>query len=69
MITRMFLCPASTSLVKNGQGAYSGPEDTPSEHGHGICPDQLPQVTAFTAPQQGNNIRPHVVCVLRPEVL
>ena len=61
--------PAPPGLVEGGHAPDGGPQDAPAEHGHRVVADELPHKGPVAAPQQGHDVRTHVVRVLLTEIL
>lgn len=69
MCTWGFGRPCATGLIESSKASNGGSQDPPAEHGDGVHADELPHAGTIAAPQQGNDVRTHVVRVLLTKIL
>lgn len=67
--TCSLLSSLASGFCKDSHGLNSRSQNSPAEHSDGVHPYQLPNVGAVTAPQQSNNVWPHVIHVFLSEIL
>lgn len=68
-LTRFLLSVSLARLPEAHHCSEIGPQHSPAEGSHRVNPDQATDEGVLAAFQKGNDVRPHVICVLLPEIL